>query len=66
MAEFEFVFHPEAESEFLAGFQWYWDRDHATADAFDDAVMAGIGPIRRNPSVWPASPWILGWSTGLN
>ena len=28
--------------------------NHETANAFDDAVMAAIDLIRRNPAVWPA------------
>ena len=58
MAELDFFFHPDAEAEFLAAFQWYWDRNHETANAFDDAVMAAIGLIRRNPSAWP--PYLHG------
>jgi plasmid stabilization system protein ParE len=49
----ESLFHPDAESEFVAAFQWYWNRNHSAADAFDDAVMSGIRLIQRNPMVWP-------------
>jgi plasmid stabilization system protein ParE len=53
MAEFQFFFHPEAELEFIAAFEWYWGKNHSTANAFDDAVIDAIGLIRRNPAVWP-------------
>ena len=46
-------FHPDAEAEFIAAFQWYWDRNPRTADAFDDAVLNGINLVQRDPSVWP-------------
>ena len=53
MPDIEFLFHPDAEFEFVSAFQWYWDRNSQAANAFDDAVMAGIDYIRRNPSAWP-------------
>lgn len=53
MAELEFLFHPDADSEFVAAFEWYWDRNPAAADAFDASVMNAINCIQRNPVAWP-------------
>ena len=49
MPDIEFLFHPDAEFEFVSAFQWYWDRNSQAANAFDDAVM---GRTRHSRLRW--------------
>ena len=46
--------HPEAEAEFLASFQWYYQRDADAADSFEVEIDRALALIGRNPKTWPA------------
>ena len=45
--------HPDAEAEYLASFQWYYDRNSDAADAFEIELERALTLIARNPKTWP-------------
>ena len=49
----DFWWHPDAEAEFLASFQWYYDRNPSVADAFEAELDNALNSILRNPGGWP-------------
>ena len=49
----EFWWHPDAEAEFVASFQWYYDRNPDAADAFEIELDSALNLIAKNPGTWP-------------
>ena len=50
-----FTFHPEAESEFEAGQDFYDDREFGLGRVFLNEVYEVIGRIVKFPNSWPRS-----------
>ena len=48
-----FIFHPEAEAEFIASIDYYEDREVALGYDFSTEVFAAIQSIVKYPDAWP-------------
>lgn len=53
-----FEYHPEAEAEFLAGAEWYEDRQPGLGRRFLAEVRAAVDAALESPEAWPSWP---GW-----
>ncbi len=49
-----FIFHPEAEAEFIASIDYYEDREAGLGYDFSTEVFAAIQGIVKYPDAWPA------------
>ncbi|MEW6164314.1 MAG: type II toxin-antitoxin system RelE/ParE family toxin [Pseudomonadota bacterium] len=48
-----FLFHPEAETEFLAAVDWYEERSPALGASFAAEIRAAILRAVAMPTAWP-------------
>ncbi len=48
-----FIFHPEAEAEFIASIDYYEDREVGLGYDFSTEVFATIQSIVKYPDAWP-------------
>ncbi|MBP2390164.1 hypothetical protein [Aeromicrobium fastidiosum] len=52
-------FHPEADAEFIAGADWYDERERGLRRRFLGAVRASVEAAAEDPDAWPSWP---GWA----
>lgn len=49
-----FLFHPEAETEFLAAIDWYEERSPSLGASFAAEIRAAVLRAAAMPTAWPS------------